>query len=439
MHQRAGDTDRATALLEQARAAAAPGNERATMVSHLAGVQASPQDAVALYREALSEAEGDDALEAAIHLRLALLMRFTEGFERGMEHGELAARAASRDGDTALRCRALAAYGLMHFNSGRGIPTAEMGEALSLERTLAEWPLDDGPTWVYGWQLSWSADLDGARDLFQEVLGVVRARNDAAGEADALWHLSLLESRAANWEDADRYTTDSLDLWTQLGRVIPPHEFPAAIIAAHRGRIDDARARSQRAVARAEAEGIGIGQSGHGWVLGFVELSAGDAAAALPYLRRSYELRNTFMLEPAQRLELGDLLEAVIAVGELDEAEEVLATWQERADALDRAWALAILARSRGSCWRRAATSRPRSRASSARSPSTVAARIRSSTRGRCSPSAGRSGGRRSAAPPARRSRTRSNASNGSARRSGPSRRAPNWRVSAAARPRAAS
>jgi DNA-binding CsgD family transcriptional regulator len=349
MHRRSGDTDRATALLEQARAAAAPGNERATVLAQLAGVQAGPQDAVALYREALSEAEAeaDDVLQAVIHLSLAGLMRFTEGIERGMEHGELAARAASRVGDAALRCRALAAYGLMHFNSGRGIPTVEMGEALSLERSLADWPLDDGPTWVYGWQLCWSADVDAARDLFQEVLSAVKARNDAAGEAEALWYLSLLESRAANWEEADRYTTDSLDLWTQLGRVFPPYEFPAAIIAAHRGRIGDARARSQRAVARAEAEGIGIGSSGHNWVLGFVELSTGDAAAALPYLRRSYELRNAFMLEPAQRLELGDLLEALIALGELDEADEVLAEWQERADALDRAWALAILARCR--------------------------------------------------------------------------------------------
>jgi DNA-binding CsgD family transcriptional regulator len=83
-------------------------------------------------------------------------------------------------------------------------------------------------------------------------------------------------------------------------------------------------------------------------VLGFVELSLGDASAALVHLRRSYEIRNAFMLEPAQRLELGDLLEALIAVGELEEADEVLATWQERADALDRAWASAILARSRG-------------------------------------------------------------------------------------------
>ena len=347
LHGRAGDTDRATVLLEQARATAAPGNERATIVAHLASVQVSPQDATALYREALSEVEGDDALEATIHLRLAALMRFTEGIERGMVHGELAVRAASRVGDAALRCRALAAYGIMHFNTGRGLPTVQMEEALSLERSLAEWPLGDGPTWVYGWQLCWSADIDRARDLFQEVLGVVRARNDATGEADALWYLSLLESRAANWEEAEQYATDSLDLWTQLGRVIPPYEFPAAIIAAHCGRIDDARARSQRALARAEAEGIGIGQSGHSWVLGFVELSAGDAAAALPYLKRSYEFRNAFMLEPAQRLELGDLLEALIAVGELDEAGDILATWEARARALDRAWALAILARCR--------------------------------------------------------------------------------------------
>jgi DNA-binding CsgD family transcriptional regulator len=348
LHSRAGDTDRATALLERALAAATPGSERATIVAHLAGAQVSPQVAIALYREALSEAEGDDALEATIHLRLVGLMRFTEGIDRSMEYAELAARAALRVGDATLRCRALAAYGIAYFNSGRGIPTVEMDEALSLERTLTEWPLDDGPTWIYGRQLCWSADIDRARDLHQEILRALKARNDAVGEAEALRILGLLESRAANWDAAERYATDSLDLWTQLGRVLPQHEFPAAIIAAHRGRIDDARARSRRAVTRAEAEGIGIAQSGHSWVLGFIELSLGDAAAALAYLRRSYELRNTFMLEPAEHLELGDLLEALIAAGELDEADDILATWEARAGALDRAWALAILARCRG-------------------------------------------------------------------------------------------
>jgi DNA-binding CsgD family transcriptional regulator len=347
MHNRAGDADRATALLERALAAAAPGSERATVLARLAGVQASLEPAAALYRDALSEAESDDVLQATIHLDLTVRACWSGGFERGVEHGELAVRAASRAGDAALRCRALAAYGFAQFNSGRGIPTATMEEAISVERSLAEWPLTEGPTWFYGFQLCWSADVDRAREVFQELLRVARARNDPAGEADVLHPLSLLESRSGNWEEADRHATDLIELKTQLGRLMPQNEFPAAIVAAHRGRIAEAQARSEGAIARAKVEGIGIAESGHGWVLGFVELSRGDTNAALAHLKRSYEIRNTFMLEPAQRLELGDLLEALIAVGDLDEADAVLARWQERAATLDRAWALAILGRGR--------------------------------------------------------------------------------------------
>ena len=348
MQHLAGDTTRATALLEEARAAAAPGIERATVVAHLARVQTSPQPAVALYREALLEAEDDDALRATIHLGLAGWMNWSDGTERGIEHAQLAVRAASRVADAELRCRALAAYGLMHFESGRGIATATMEEALSLERSLAESPLDDGPTWWLGYQLYWSAEVARARTLFQEVRSVAKARNDPAAESAALFFLGHLEWRAGNWEEAERYAADSMDLRTQLGRLMPPNEFPPAVIAAHQGRIGEARSRSQRAIARAEGEGIGIAQSGHSWVLGFVELSLGHAAAALPYLRRAHDARHAFMLDPAQRLELGDFLESLIAVGEFEEADEVLATWQERSDALDRAWALAILARCRG-------------------------------------------------------------------------------------------
>jgi len=48
------------------------------------------------------------------------------------------------------------------------------------------------------------------------------------------------------------------------------------------------------------------------------------------------------------RLELGDLLEALIATGELAEAEAILEDWEPRARSLDRAWALAVLGRCRG-------------------------------------------------------------------------------------------
>ena len=88
---------------------------------------------------------------------------------------------------------------------------------------------------------------------------------------------------------AARYAAGSLSLRAQFGRegAQPIAELPAALIAAHQGRIEDARNRSERALALAEADGIRIAQSGHRWVLGFIELSRGDPATALGYLERA--------------------------------------------------------------------------------------------------------------------------------------------------------
>ena len=49
---------------------------------------------------------------------------------------KLAVEAASRAGDAALRCQALATSGFIHFWNGRGIPRDLMEEALALERSL---------------------------------------------------------------------------------------------------------------------------------------------------------------------------------------------------------------------------------------------------------------------------------------------------------------
>lgn len=347
-HDVAGDTERALSLLERARDEAPPGVERAAALVRLADVQDDPRASVPLYRWALAEAGGDPALEATIHIRLSRSMAWDEGAERGAAHAELAVRAASQTKDAEIRCRALAAHGDWQFRAGRGIPRAVMDEAVTLERSLAAWPIDRGPTDLLARQLVWALDVEPARGLLHELRDAHRTRSDADGEATATWWLALLEWRAGSWDEAERYAAESFDIRLQLGSVLPVDGFPVTVVAAHRGRVDEARAGAQRDVAEAEAQGIRIAVSASTWVLGFVELSQGDAAAALPHLRRSYELRNAFMLEPAQRLELGDFLEALVAVAELEEADQVLAAWDERAAALDRAWALAVLARGRG-------------------------------------------------------------------------------------------
>jgi tetratricopeptide (TPR) repeat protein len=323
LHFHAGDSDRATVLLEQARAAAAPGRQRATVLTRLAEIQPSPEAAIATYLTALAETD-DDGLQATIHLQLASWMRFADGVDAGLEHGRLAVLAASRVDDAALRCRALAAHALLHFNSGRGIPET-MDEARALERSLPGWPIGYGPTQVFAHQLMWSGEIDRARSLLHELRSAFAARVDPLEEADTLWYLSLVEWRAGNWEEAEGHAADSLDLTAQLGRRMPPDDYPMAIVAAHRGRPGDARARAELAVAHGEAEDIAIVRAGYSWVLGFVELSLGDAALALPHLRRAASERDaTGGIEPGMRVEQGDLLETLINVGELEEADEVL-------------------------------------------------------------------------------------------------------------------
>jgi hypothetical protein len=205
-HGEAGDGRRAIALLEQARATTPPGVARAVVLVHLAYAVAMFVDsckAVDLYREALAEAEGDPALEAEIHLSLADLVRVTEDQNRGLAHAELAVEAASRAGDAALRCKALATFGLLHFWIGRGIPSERMEEALALERSMPQWPLTGGPltggpTRVLAYQLVSSGELDRARRLLEELREALNARDDPE-EAAALWMLSVLEWRAGNW------------------------------------------------------------------------------------------------------------------------------------------------------------------------------------------------------------------------------------------------
>jgi len=275
-------------------------------------------------------------------------MSWGAGIERGVTRAELAVRAASRTDDPALRCRTLAVHGEWLFRSGRGVPRAQMEEALALERTLPGCPLVQGPTEYLCYQLAWSFDFDPALALLLELRERRQAQDDAGGEAWALWNLAFVEWRAGDWDEAERYAAELSELNRQLGGDSFAEEFPAAIIAAHRGRVDEARAMAERSIARGDAAGVAIERSGHSWILGLLALSLGDATLALGHLRTAHEVRDAFMLDPAQRLELGDLLEALIATGELDEAEHVLATWDARAGALDRAWALAILARGRG-------------------------------------------------------------------------------------------
>lgn len=348
-----GDGARAIGALEEARKATPSGPGRSQITVGLAALMSRftvrSQEAILLCREALEEGELNDTLRATIYLTLAGLVMVMEDQNPALEYARLAVEAASRAGDPGLRAKALSGFGFLHFRSGHGIAKREMDQAHDLERAVTGWPRHESATWTLIHQLVWSGELDRARRMLNEVRGALAERDDP-GLEQMHWYLAILEWRAGNWSESRRHAADTLRIRNDFGveGQQPPAELPAALIAAHMGMIDEARSRSLRMLQQAESEGILIAQSGHRWVLGFIELSLGDPVRALDYLRGGWDLRDSVrLLEPGHRLELADTLEALIAVGELDEAERKLEPWEERARVLDRSWALAITARCR--------------------------------------------------------------------------------------------
>lgn len=85
------------------------------------------------------------------------------------------------------------------------------------------------------------------------------------------------------------------------------------------------------------------------WPLGFVALSAGDAAEAHRLLGPLTEQVASIGLgEPMVAPFVPDDVEALLTLGELEQAERLLEPFEQKGAALDRPWALATGARCRG-------------------------------------------------------------------------------------------
>ena len=344
LHFEAGDVHRAISVLEGAGDDAPRGPARAAVLLRLGRLRAETSgavEAVALWREALGQAAGDDQLDAAIRLELGQFLRFTEGADPALAQLRAAVDAAARAGDDMLSCRALGAHALVHFNSGRGIDQIGMGRALELEAELPSRPPVATPFLVH--QLVWTGDFERAREELGRWEAWARAR-DHPSAGDAAWYLALLEWRHGDWDSAAAAASVAVTLAEQFGREAGTiTSWPQAVIAAHRGE-SEAQALAERGLARPALPYVA--EAGFSWVLGHVRLSRDDPRGALEHLERAERINSELgILEPALLWFMPDLLDALLALGDVDRTEETAAPFGRRARELDRPWAVAIAAR----------------------------------------------------------------------------------------------
>jgi DNA-binding CsgD family transcriptional regulator len=354
-HATSGDFARARALLAPLLEELPPGPLRGKVLLNLADIGWDDYlEMIALAERALVEVD-DDVSRARLHSLLGAIALFDD-LPGALAHLQAALEAAERAGDQELAVLALVNRVDTEVAAGQMTPGL-LERALALAeatggRLLPRVPHFESPGTVLGSALLRLDRLDQAR----AILETARADGLAQGAYPAVGFtarvLTEVMWRLGDWPAAARYAAEFSELFEQLGldHLSPWPLYATALVDAHLGNVEQARAAATRGVAislEVEGENGGWLMQDRG-VLGFLELSLGNPAAAVGFLRPGARRLH----EVGWRDPFGDLkhnaIEALILVGELEEAAELLADLEDWSHSVDAPAVAATARRCRG-------------------------------------------------------------------------------------------
>jgi DNA-binding CsgD family transcriptional regulator len=352
-HLESGNFRRARELWEELVAELPAGPGRAFALGGLGTIERLDDDfpgAIPFLERALEESE-EGWFRLALALELAFSYTQSGSVREGLPHADTALAQAERLGVPDLLAQALAVHAMVHFLVEGELEEAELERALELEDEAARAPGVLRPSFIagliYGWlgrlELAGSM-LDRVREQYRQrgaegdfvymtihAAGFACARGDVAGARELVavthehsWRLGSTSSR-------------SVALWNE------------SVVAAWTGEVERARAAGEESMELARRIGSPVGEMFVKGTLGTMDLARGDNEAAA---RAASEAAEAAMgmgaANPDTLVWAADAVEALAALGRVEEAVR-FATWErERAAAVGRPTGLAIAARCDG-------------------------------------------------------------------------------------------
>lgn len=350
MQTNAGDTVRARHLLDELLPELPPGPTRARALHELARTGTHDHEThLALCDEALANVGDDDRLRVQIESGYNNALGNCARWREASDGARATLETARRVGDPGPLAEAVANNAIRAYWAGEPVDIDELKAAIELEdfsQSNTTWL----PTFVLGQVLSRTDDVIGGRLAFEQALDRATRRGEELDVAYVLFHLVVLEWFASgDHEEAMRKfaiceqergqdtTVDIRFLWAD------------SFFAAGRGDLSEARAKAQQSL---DIDHASVGLSFNASiVLAQVDLWSGQAAAAherMHTIRESF-ISNGFGAIGFYTLGLWTLdIEALIALGRLEEADALIDDLTSRARRAKNPNALAIAHRCRG-------------------------------------------------------------------------------------------
>jgi DNA-binding CsgD family transcriptional regulator len=345
-HKAAGEWTRASTIASELLNVSDLGPIRAEALVLLAELEALEQ-AIALLEEARREAHSRPALQSRIYSLLAWTVRHSRGFVEAREHARRALELADDVDDDTLRVEALAMLSFLGSALGDAEAPAHATRAYELATAAGDASLVKVATGALADVLEARRDIDAARALLEREYDKWRERDELSA-ASVLWDLAWIELWGGRWPLAAEYADRALELCLQYGRDVPWLHVPVAVIAAHRGALELARAHSERSLRLGE-EQFGRHTPVHLGTLGFVALQSGDPDKAVDWFEEAAATTERLGWHDAsKRWWLSENVEALLELGRVDDAVRLLDGWETDARRLERDWMLAHATRCRG-------------------------------------------------------------------------------------------
>ena len=345
----AGDSERAQVLLEGAVEVSAAGDERADALTRLAWIRAqrdSVLTAADLQREALAEAH-DPAVRTSIERGLAWATHVAGNLVQAGEHAQRAVELAGFARDRSA-LPALADDLFIRFLRGHGFDRSVMKRALELERSAGSLPIIGRPTWLSAMVLTYVGELGEARAVLTALLDDAVAHGDERAVPYVLNWLARVECYAGNWAEATEHAEETYQSALETGQDVE-RTFAAstrALVAARMGAAETARSAAAEALELAERIQLLSAVLEAKAALASLELSLAQPAAAYEQIQPLHcQATAAGFHEPSVLRFYADAIDAAVAVGRVDEAEDLVVYLVSRQEVSP--WTATIAARGR--------------------------------------------------------------------------------------------
>jgi DNA-binding CsgD family transcriptional regulator len=352
-HFEGGDFGRVRALLEEVTAGTHSA-ERARALAFLGWVRAHQEGfgvGADIFRAALEAVGPDIPQRIEIEGGLAWSLHNLGDLHAAEIHSRAALEMAERLAEPSILARAIANMALHEAVTGGGDPLSRIESALALDDP-GEWQTALGrPRWIHALILQWRGELEPAQAALDEMYRAAVDRGDEHSLPYIFFYLARVDLLRGRFESASAYAQRQYEAAVETGQ---ESERPfgltiKALVDAHLGRVEAAREATDEGMPLALRLGVVPAYLELRAARGFLELSLASYEEAHRFLGPlREEVAKAGFGEPALFRFQGDSIEALIALGKLEEAASLIGELEERGEALEHGWARVISARCRG-------------------------------------------------------------------------------------------